>query len=232
MHISVLTIFPDSFDSFFNTSLIAKARERGLIEVNISNIRDFAAAPHFQVDDTPYGGGAGMVMRPEPLTQAIKAARIANPSARVILPSPAGARLTQRRAHELSTCPGLIFVCARYEGVDQRVIDSHVDEQISIGDYVIMGGEVAAMVILEATLRLCPGVVGNEESTRIESFSDSPYGQLLEAPHFTRPADFEGQAVPEVLLSGDHAAIARWREQASLERTRQLRPDLITKPTK
>ena len=232
MQISVLTIFPDSFNAFFATSLIAKARERALISVTVSDIRTFAAPPHFQVDDSPYGGGAGMVMRPEPLTRAIHAARLANPSARVILPSPSGTPFTQRRATELAKCPGLIFVCARYEGVDQRVIDSHIDEEISIGDYIIMGGEVAAMVILEATLRLRQGIVGNEESTQIESFSESTQGLLLEAPHYTRPAQFEGQAVPEVLLSGDHAAIARWRQQASLERTSRVRPDLISKTVK
>ena len=232
MKISVLTIFPDSFNTFFATSLIAKACARDLIKVEITDIRTFASPPHFQVDDSPYGGGAGMVMRPEPLTKAIKAARLANPEARVILPSPAGVAFSQRRAQELSNYPGLILVCSRYEGVDQRVIDAEIDEEISIGDYVIMGGEVAAMVILEATLRLRPGVVGNEESTQIESFAQSVDGHLLEAPHYTRPAQFEGHSVPNVLLSGDHAAIAKWRHEMSLERTRRLRPDLISKTSK
>lgn len=232
MHISVLTIFPESFNSFFGTSLIAKARERGLIDITILDIRSFANPPHYQVDDTPYGGGAGMVMRPEPLVKAIRAARQANPEALVVMPSPQGKTFTQAHAQQLAKSKGLIFVCSRYEGVDQRVVESEIDQEISLGDYVIMGGEVAAMVILEATLRLCEGVVGNQDSLQTESFANTSDGRLLEAPHYTRPAEFEGKSVPGVLLSGDHAAIAKWRHEMSLDRTKKMRPDLLVRNQK
>lgn len=228
MHITIITIFPELFDSFLGASLIAKAVEAKTLSFSRINIRDFAAPPHFSVDDSPYGGGAGMVMKPEPLKKAIEAARAGNPGAPVLLLSPAGAPFTQAKALELSRLPGLILLCGRYEGVDERVIESAVDGEISIGDYVLMGGEIPAMVIIEATTRLIKDVVGNAASIEEESFmtrGDAPL--LLEAPHYTRPPEFEGRVVPEVLLSGNHQKIATWRHEQSLARTKARRPDLL-----
>jgi tRNA (guanine37-N1)-methyltransferase len=223
MKIEILTIFPEIFSGFLSSSLIAKSIERGLASITLTNIRDFAAPPHFAVDDSPYGGGAGMVMKPEPLAQAIAAAKSRSPSARVILLTPTGTKLTQTKASELSTQENLILVCGRYEGVDQRVIDLFVDEQISIGDYILMGGEIPAMVLIEATLRLVPSVLGNSESNKHESFTSG----MLEAPHYTRPPEFMGQKVPEVLLSGNHQLIQKWRESAAQCITQEKRPDLM-----
>jgi tRNA (guanine37-N1)-methyltransferase len=227
MKIVLLTIFPEMFRSFLGTSLIAKAVEAGTISFEVIDIRDFAAPPHYSVDDSPYGGGAGMVMKPEPLCGAIAAAKARNPGAPVILFSPAGATFTQTRARELSRLPGLILVCGRYEGVDQRVIDTVVDAELSIGDYVLMGGEVPAMVVIEATTRLIPDVVGNTASITEESFELRDGTPLLEAPHYTRPPEFAGRTVPEVLLSGNHHRIATWRHEQSVARTRARRPDLL-----
>jgi tRNA (guanine37-N1)-methyltransferase len=230
MHITILTIFPELFDSFLGTSLIAKAVEGGTITFTRIDIRDFAAPPHFAVDDTPYGGGAGMVMKPEPLAKAIAAAQECSPGAPVILLSPAGTPFSQGKALELSRLPGIILVCGRYEGVDERVIESSIDLEVSIGDYVLMGGEVPAMVIIEATTRLIKDVVGNAASIEEESFAGNLGGSpLLEAPHYTRPAEYEGKAVPPVLLSGNHSKIAAWRQEQSLLRTKARRPDLLNK---
>lgn len=230
MHITILTIFPELFDSFLGTSLIAKAVEAKTLTFSRINIRDFAAPPHFAVDDSPYGGGAGMVMKPEPLKKAIEAARKTNPGAPVLFLSPAGTPFTQGKALELSRMPGIILVCGRYEGVDERVIEDSVDAEISIGDYVLMGGEIPAMVVIEATTRLIKDVVGNASSIEEESFAGRTEGALLlEAPHYTRPPEFEGRPVPDVLLSGNHQKIAAWRHEQSLTRTKARRPDLLSR---
>lgn len=224
MNVQILTIFPEIFSSFLECSLIKKARDRGLLSVALINIRDYASPPHYNVDDTPYGGGAGMTMKPEPLYDAISAARERRPSSRVILLTPRGVPFNQKKAEELASLADLIFVCGRYEGIDERVVTLCVDEEISLGDFVLMGGEVAAMAILEASVRLCDGVVGNADSIKNESFSG---GAHLEAPQYTRPPEFRGERVPEVLLSGNHAQISAWREEQSLAITRARRPDLM-----
>jgi tRNA (guanine37-N1)-methyltransferase len=187
------------------------------------DIREHAAGKHSVTDDVPYGGGAGMVMKPEPLVGAIEAARAALPGAHVVLLTPQGAPFDQRKAEELSRRDRLVLVCGRYEGVDERVLE-YVDEELSLGDFVLTGGEFAALAVVDAVARLIPGVLGNEESPRAESFGSE---MLLEGPQFTRPAEFRGERVPDVLLSGDHARIARWRRKEALLRTRERRPDLF-----
>jgi tRNA (guanine37-N1)-methyltransferase len=226
--VDILTIFPAIFDSFLSTSLIAKAAQRGLFSAQVVDIRSFAAPPHYSVDDTPYGGGAGMVMRADVLVPAIEASRERTPGTHVVLLSASGRKFTQQRALELSEKSALTLVCGRYEGVDQRVVDLVVDEEICIGDFVLMGGEVPAMALLEAVLRLRPSVLGNEDSAAFESFSHHPgrAATRVEAPHYTRPAEYRGLEVPAVLLSGNHAEVSRWREAQSITRTRQMRPDL------
>lgn len=222
--IKILTIFPGIFESFVRTSLVSKAIARGLLSVTTTDIRDFSSPPHHKVDDSPYGGGAGMVMMVEPLVKAIQSAKDQLPDARVILLSPSGPRFTQSKAEQLSRQDSLIFVCGRYEGVDQRVIDIAVDEELSIGDFVVMGGEVPAMLVIEAALRLRPDVIHNEQSTILESFS--PHlgeGNLVESPQYTRPEEFRGLRVPEVLLSGNHKAIAEWRLSESRKKTSKIR---------
>jgi tRNA (guanine37-N1)-methyltransferase len=222
--IEILTIFSGIFESFLKTSLIEKAIARGLLSVATTNIRDFSAPPHHKVDDSPYGGGAGMVMMVEPLVKAIEAAKTRLPKARVVLLSPGGPRFTQQKAKELSLLDSVIFVCGRYEGIDQRVIDLVVDEELSIGDFVVMGGEVPAMLVLEACIRLRPDVIHNEESTAFESFSpELGDGTLVEAPQYTRPEEYRGLGVPKVLLSGNHKAIAEWRLEESKNKTSKLR---------
>jgi tRNA (guanine37-N1)-methyltransferase len=222
--IEIATIFPGIFDSFLQTSLVAKAIERGLLSVTTSNIRDFSNPPHNKVDDAPYGGGAGMVMLAEPLVRTVESAKSRAPSARTILLSPSGPRFTQAKAHQLAALDSLIFVCGRYEGIDQRVIDLVVDEELSIGDFVVMGGEVPTMLVIEACLRLRPGVIHNSESVSIESFSpDFAGGSLVEAPQYTRPEEFRGQRVPEVLLNGNHQAIADWRLEQAVTKTKKLK---------
>jgi len=223
MQIEVLTLFPEIFSGFLSTSLIARAQEKNLLAVRLTNIRDFAPPPHFSVDDSPYGGGAGMVLRPEPLTAAIEAARSRLPGAQVVLLSPSGKPFSQPLAQAMSSEGQIIFICGRYEGIDQRVIDQSVDLELSLGDFVLMGGEVAAMAVIESVVRLIPSVVGNSQSIAEESFSEG----LLEFPHYTKPAVFRGAAVPEVLLSGNHAKIAEWRKAQSKAKTARVRPDLI-----
>lgn len=223
-NIELLTIFPDIFTSFLKTSLVGKAIERKLLAVKTTNIRDFSAPPHWKVDDSPYGGGAGMVMMVEPLCKAIEAAKARLPQGRVVLLSPGGPRFTQAKAHELASLDSVIFVCGRYEGIDQRVVDLAVDEEISIGDFVVMGGEVPAMVIIEACLRLRPDVIHNSESIVFESFS--PHmdgGALVESPQYTRPEEFRGLRVPEVLLSGNHKSISEWRIDQSRKKTTRVK---------
>ncbi|MFN2544301.1 MAG: tRNA (guanosine(37)-N1)-methyltransferase TrmD [Actinomycetota bacterium] len=222
MRVDILTIFPDIFDSPLRESLLGKAIENGVLDVRIHDIRDHTTDKHRQVDDEPYGGGPGMVMKPEPIFAAVEA--LGAVSKRCILLSPAGRRLDEALCRELATEPHLVLVCGRYEGVDERVTTGLPAEEISIGDYVLSGGELPALVLLEAVSRLVPGVVGSEASLQVESFEDG----LLDHPHYTRPREFHGLAVPEALLSGDHAAIERWRRQAAMDKTRRNRPDLLT----
>lgn len=229
LRVDVLTIFPEMFGPFLATGVLGAALARGLLEVRVHDLRDWTTDRHRTVDDIPYGGGPGMVMRPEPLVEAIEA--LAGPKGserkeqgtRVLLLSPQGEPLRQERVAELARAGRLLLVCGRYEGIDQRVMDLAVDEEISIGDYVLSGGEVPAMVVIEAASRLVPGVLGNPDSTVTESFESG----TLEGPQYTRPASFRGHEVPEVLRSGDHGRIARWRREQALERTRQRRPDLL-----
>lgn len=227
MKVQVLTIFPEIFDSFLRTSLIKHAIEKNLLSLGLTNIRDFSNPPHNKVDDTPYGGGAGMTMKPEPIYDAVQDAKKNLPHARVFLLSPRGVPFTQHKAEELAKIPEAIFLCGRYEGIDERAIELCVDEEISLGDFILMGGEVALMAVLEAAVRLIPGVVGNNESLTTESFCGEQ--KLLEAPQYTRPPEFMGKSVPEVLLSGNHERIAKWRHDQSVAITSQRRPDLLKK---
>ena len=214
----VITMFPEFFSSPLQVSLVGKAVERGAVSVSIVDLREFGKGVHRQLDDAPFGGGAGMVMMAEPLTSAV---RPLGATHRVLL-APSGTPLTQAALDRWAGYEALSLICGRYEGVDQRFIDAHVDEEISLGDYVLLGGEVGALAILEGVVRLLPGVVGNPESIVTESFRDG----LLEEPQYTRPADFEGDLVPDVLVSGNHARIADWRRQQREERTKRRRPDL------
>ena len=223
MIIDILTIFPDMVAVPLRESIIGKAIERKLIGVRVINIRDFASDSHHTTDDRPFGGGSGMVMKPEPLVAAIESVRATDPAARVILLSPQGRIFTQEIALELSRLNHICLVCGRYEGIDERIRRYYVDDEISIGDYVLTGGELPALVVLDTVARLIPGVLGSSESIEEESF----VGGLLEYPHYTRPEVFEGHRVPEILLSGNHGAIRRWRRQQSLLRTWQRRPDLL-----
>jgi len=226
VRIDVLTLFPELFERFFAVSIVGNAAREGLVELAAHDLRDWTHDRHRTVDDAPYGGGPGMVMKPEPLVEAIEA--LAGPKgpdreARVVLMSPQGRRLDQPACEALSEVPRLLLVCGRYEGVDQRAIELAVDEEISVGDYVLCGGEIPAMVVIEAAVRLRPGALGNPESARTESFSTG----LLEGPQYTRPPVFHGLSVPEVLRSGDHAAVAEWRADRARELTRCRRPDLL-----
>jgi tRNA (guanine37-N1)-methyltransferase len=224
--VHVLTLFPEFFTGPLQASLTGKAIERGLFDVDLVDIRSFATDRHRTCDDLPYGGGAGMVMKPEPLVAALEHSREQLPDAPRILLTPQGEPFSQSIARDLREAPGLILTCGRYEGVDERVRKHWIDREISIGDYVLTGGEVAAMVVIDAVTRLLPGVLGNQDSVDEESFSTP----LLEYPHYTRPRSFRGHDVPEILLSGDHQAIANWRREQSLERTRARRPDLLPSP--
>ena len=219
MKFDVLTLFPEMFKSL-EKSIIGKAREKGLIEINLINIRDFSKDKHKKVDDTPYGGGAGMVMKPDVVYDAY--ASVKEENAKVIYLSPQGKVLNQQKVKELSKENHLILLCGHYEGIDQRVLEEIVDEEISIGDYVLTGGELPAMVLIDSVSRYVEGVL-SEDSTKEESFSSN----LLEYPQYTRPEEFRGKKVPEVLLSGHHENIKKWREQKSLEVTKIKRPDLL-----
>ncbi len=222
MKITILTLFPEIIEGFFNSSIMAKAVEKELIEYSTVNIRDFAFDRHRTCDDYPYGGGAGMVLKPEPLASALDS--VDGLSRRVVYPSPSGVAFTQHYAEELAESDDLVFICGRYEGVDQRIIDMYVDDEISIGDYVISSGEIAVLVIVDAVYRLLDGVI-NGKSLMEESFMNG----LLEYPHYTRPADFRGMKVPDILISGHHAKIDEWRHQKQVEKTRRNRPDLLSK---
>jgi tRNA (guanine37-N1)-methyltransferase len=219
--IDIVTLFPGMVESPLRESIVGRARQRGLVDITVHNLRDFAEGRHQVTDEPPFGGGGGMILKPEPLAAAIEAVRGAG--ARVILLDPAGRRFNQEIAGELARVQHLVLVCGRYEGVDARVSEHLVDEELSIGDYVLSGGEVAALVVTEAVTRLLPGALGDEAAPEHDSFARG----LLEHPHYTRPEVFRGWHVPEVLLSGDHAAIARWRRLMSLWRTWQRRPDLL-----
>ena len=223
LSVEVLTLFPRMVQAPLEESILGKAQEKGLLRVQVTDIREFAEGKHRVTDDVPYGGGAGMVMKPEPLVKAIEAAKQRRPSARVILMSPQGARFDQARAQALVRDGELILVCGRYEGVDERVL-GWIDEELSVGDFVLTGGELAALAVIDAAARLVPGVLGNDLSPQSESFAGEG---LLEGPQYTRPPEFRGLKVPEVLLSGDHAKIAQWRREQALLRTRERRPDLL-----
>ncbi len=221
MKFDVLTIFPEMFEAL-NSSIIGRAKEKNLIQINLVNIRDFSKDKHKKVDDTPYGGGAGMIMKPDVVYDAYKS--VADENAKVIYMSPQGQKLTQKKVTELAKQKHLIILCGHYEGIDQRVIDEIVDEEISIGDYVLTGGEIPAMVLIDTVSRYVDNVI-TEESIEEESFSNG----MLEYPQYTRPEVFNGIKVPEILLSGHHANIEKWRKEKSLEITNKKRPDLLKK---
>lgn len=223
MRIDVLTLFPELIEPHLGVSLIGKAREAGLLTIDVTQIRDFATDKHRTVDDAPYGGGAGMVMKCEPLFAAVESLRDKNSLERVILMSPRGRRFSQDVARKLADAPDLVLVCGRYEGVDERVSHALVTDEISIGDYVLSGGELPALVVIEALSRMIPGVVGDWESVETDSF----FNGILGAPQYTRPPEFRGMEVPAVLREGNHAAIARWRRKEALRLTRARRPELL-----
>jgi tRNA (guanine37-N1)-methyltransferase len=225
MKFDILTLFPKMFSSPFQESILGKAVEKGLIQIRTINIRDFTLDKHQVVDDTPYGGGQGMVMKGEPIARAIEWVKSQNPSVWTIFLTPQGKPFNQKMAQELSCRSHLVLLCGRYEGIDERVRKLFADEEISIGDYVLTGGELAAMVLMDAVSRLLPGVLGSDRSAEEDSFFQS----LLEYPQYTRPPNFRGMEVPEVLLSGNHAAISRWRRTEALRRTWMRRPDLLEK---
>jgi tRNA (guanine37-N1)-methyltransferase len=223
MRIDILSLFPKIAESVLSESIIGKAQQRALVDIRSHNLRDWAFDKHRTTDDTPYGGGQGMVLKCEPLFAAVEALR--SPEARVVLLSPAGMPFKQAVAQRFATeCRHLIFVCGHYEGIDQRAVDLLEDEEWSIGDYVLTNGALAAAVMVDAIVRLLPEVLGDDTSALEDSFS----GGLLEFPHYTRPVEFQGRRVPDVLLSGNHAAIAEWRHQQALEKTRRVRPDLLS----
>ena len=222
LQFDILSLFPGMFRSVLHESLLSRAQQQALIRVNVHDLRRYTHDRHRTADDTPYGGGAGMVMKPEPLIEAIEAVRHAGAAAQVVLLSPQGRRFDQSWAGELSRLSQLVLVCGHYEGVDERV-SAYVDAELSIGDYVLTGGEVPALAVVDAVARLVPGVVGDPASIATDTLA----GSLLKYPQYTRPAAYRGVAVPEVLLSGDHERIRRWRRCQSLERTRQRRPDLL-----
>ena len=225
LEVEILTLFPRMCEGYLAESILGKARESGLLEARVTDVRAYAEGKHRVTDDAPYGGGAGMVMKPEPLVAAVEAARGRTPDARVVLTSPRGARLDQALARRLAEHGRLILVCGRYEGVDERVMQV-VDMEVSVGDFVLTGGELAALCVVDAAARLVPGVLGNDASAGAESFAGDA---LLEHPHYTRPPEFRGMKVPEVLLSGDHKKIERWRRRESLRATRERRPDLFAR---
>ncbi|GAA0331660.1 tRNA (guanosine(37)-N1)-methyltransferase TrmD [Bacillus carboniphilus] len=225
MRIDVLSLFPEMFTGVFETSILKKASDLGAVSYHVTNFRDFADNKHKTVDDYPYGGGAGMVLKPQPVFDAVDALTVGK-KPRVILLCPQGEVHSQQKAEELSQEDHLLFICGHYEGYDERIREHIVTDEISIGDYVLTGGELAAMVVIDSVVRLLPGVLGNEDSPVQDSFSN---GGLLEHPHYTRPADFRGMKVPEVLTSGHHENIQEWRERESLNRTISRRPELLEK---
>ena len=231
LHVDIITIFPDYFREAFDYGIVRRARAAGLIDIRAHDLRAWTTDKHRMVDDRPFGGGDGMVLKPEPIFAAVAslvgADRRESVAAgkRVVLLSPQGRSFTQAVAAEFAVCEQLVLICGRYEGVDERVAEALVTDEISIGDYVLSGGEPAALVLIDATVRLLPGALGSPTSATTESFSDG----VLDYPHYTRPPEFEGMRTPEVLLNGNHAEIARWRREASLNKTRRNRPDLLQK---
>jgi tRNA (guanine37-N1)-methyltransferase len=223
MNFEVISLFPEMFAALRDFGVTGRAIKSGLVQLGLSNPRDYAMNKHNNVDDKPYGGGPGMVMQVAPLRAAIKAAQKKLPTAPVIYLSPQGQRLTQAKAESLSKLPAMILLAGRYEGIDQRIIDQDVDECISVGDYVLSGGELPAMILMDAVMRLVPGVLGDDQSAEVESFQQG----LLDHPHYTRPEEIDGQRVPEVLLSGNHAEVEKWRAVQRMKLTQTLRPDLL-----
>ncbi|MBK8911911.1 MAG: tRNA (guanosine(37)-N1)-methyltransferase TrmD [Chlorobi bacterium] len=223
MRIDILSVVPQTFASVLDASIVSRARKANLAEINIHNLHDYGLGRYKQVDDTPYGGGAGMVLRPEPIFECVERLQAERKYDEVIFLTPDGQQLTQSLANRLSMAANLILLCGHYKGVDERVRQTLVTQEISIGDYVLTGGELPAMVLTDALVRLLPGAMGDSESALGDSFQTG----LLDAPQYTKPAEFRGMNVPEVLQSGDHAKIAAWREAAALERTRQRRPDIL-----
>lgn len=224
MRIDIITLFPSMFRGPFDESIIKRARKKGILEINLHNLRDFTGDRHRTVDDLPYGGGAGMVMKPEPLFRAVEKVKEEKRSSwKVILLSPQGQPFAQEKAKELAQEEGLIFICGHYEGVDERVREHLIDEELSLGDFVLTGGELAAIVMVDAIARMLPEVLGCKDSIREDSF----YQTLLDYPHYTRPAEFRGWKVPGVLISGNHQKIREWRKKKKLENTFKKRPDLL-----
>ena len=228
MRVDIVTLFPEICRVPLSESMMKRAQENGALHLHIHNLRDWTSDKHHLVDDAPFGGGQGMVMKPEPIFTAVEDLKkprssIGDDESRVILMSPAGRRFNQEIAKQLSGESHLIIVCGHYEGIDHRVVEHLIDDEISIGDYVLTNGAIAAVILVDAVVRLLPGVLGHEQSALDDSFSEA----LLEAPHYTRPAEFRGWKIPEVLLSGNHAAIAKWRAEQAKKRTRENRPDLL-----
>jgi tRNA (guanine37-N1)-methyltransferase len=227
MRFDVITIFPEFFRGPFEVGIIRRGRERGLIEIGVHDLRDFTSDRHRTVDDRPFGGGEGMVLKPEPIFGAVEKVR-SRSDAEVVVLSAAGRKFTQAEALRLSRVEQVILICGRYEGIDERVVEHLATAEISIGDFIISGGEIAAAVVVDAVTRYVPGVVGKEESILRDSFSDpAAETQSVEHPHYTRPADFRGWKVPDVLISGDHDAVRKWRQNAALSKTKKNRPDLL-----
>src|SRR6516162_6102071 len=223
----IITIFPEFFKSPFDVGIIRRGKEAGLIEIQVHDLRDFTSDRHRTVDDRPFGGGEGMVFKPEPIFKAVEAVRKSE-QAEVVVLSAAGRKFNQAEALRLSKAEQVILICGRYEGIDERVIEHLATAEVSIGDFILSGGEIAASVVVDAVTRYVPGVVGKEESILRDSFSDpAAETQLVEHPHYTRPADFRGWKVPEVLISGDHEAVRNWRYNAALQKTEKNRPDLL-----
>lgn len=238
MRFHIITLFPEMFDGVFAHSIIKRAQEKSLVKINFIQLRDFAVDKHGTVDEKPYGGGVGMLLRPEPIFAAVRSISQENTKTevgemksekrKIILLTPRGQKLTQEKVREFAGLNELILICGRYEGVDERVHTSLADEEVSIGDYVLSGGEIAAMIVVDAVTRLIEGVIKKEEATRLESFSENITKQnLIEYPQYTRPEDFEGLKVPEILLSGDHKKIEEWRKEQAKKLTREKRPDLV-----
>jgi tRNA (guanine37-N1)-methyltransferase len=226
MRIDLLTLFPEMFPGYLGQSLLRRAIDANLVSIHLHDIRDWARGKHAQVDDRPFGGGPGMVLRPEPVVESVEAVRAAaEPAGHLVYLTPQGRKLNQTIVEELADHERLVLLCGRYEGIDQRAIEILKPDEVSIGDYILGGGEVAAMVVIDAVVRLVPGVLGDEESNRQDSFSGDP--PLLEFPQYTRPREYRGLEVPEILTSGNHPQIAAWRKEQQLEKTKQRRADLL-----
>ncbi|RKY83112.1 tRNA (guanosine(37)-N1)-methyltransferase TrmD [candidate division KSB1 bacterium] len=226
MRIDIISSIPEIFDSFLLKGIVGRAVSNGIVEVVIHNLRDYTDDPHLSIDDYPFGGGPGMVLKPEPIFKAVESIKndIGSPDVKVIFLTPQGEVFNQQKANELSKMENIILLCGRYKGVDERVREALVDEEISIGDYVLSGGEIPALVLIDSIIRLIPGVMGNYDSAKSDSFQND----YLDYPHYTRPENFRGMTVPDILLSGNHAKIDEWRKKKSLERTLRRRKDLIS----